>query len=153
MTVADRIKEQRLKLELSQSELAKRAGYSDKTAISKLEHAGNSITLKQIERISTALNVNPYFLMGWTDSPDPVNIFTIAEEYNANNQQPPEPEEVKKFEVTETEYQMIQKYKTMSSELKKVVDNIIDNAFKEKQEKEQIEIRKTQELLGFGGFL
>ena len=37
MTVADRIREKRLEMELSQDELAKRLGYRDKTSISKIE--------------------------------------------------------------------------------------------------------------------
>lgn len=68
MTVGERIKQKRLDLNLSQDELAKRAGYSDKTAISKLEHAGNNITLKQIKRIAVALKADAYELMGWTYS-------------------------------------------------------------------------------------
>lgn len=74
MTVADRIKNKRIELNLSQEELAKKAGYNDKTAISKLEHAGNNITLKQVKRIAPALEVTPEYLMGWesikTDLPD-----------------------------------------------------------------------------------
>lgn len=65
MTVADRIKQKRIELNLSQEELAKRGGYADKSAISKLEHAGNEITLKQIKRIAPILGVTPENLMGW----------------------------------------------------------------------------------------
>lgn len=65
MTVGERIKEKRIELGWSQQELAKRAGYSDKTAISKIEHAGNDITLKQIKRIAKSMNVDPSEFMGW----------------------------------------------------------------------------------------
>ena len=67
MTVGERIKEKRIELGWSQQELAKRAGYSDKTAISKIEHAGNDITLKQIKRIAKSMNVDPAELMGWDE--------------------------------------------------------------------------------------
>lgn len=67
MTVGERIKEKRIELGWSQQDLAKRAGYSDKTAISKIEHAGNDITLKQIKRIASAMNVDPTEFMGWKD--------------------------------------------------------------------------------------
>lgn len=65
MTVGERIKQRRIELQLSQEALAKLAGYNDKTAISKLEHAGNEITLKQIKRIASALKVSNGYLLGW----------------------------------------------------------------------------------------
>lgn len=68
MTVADRIREMRLSLGLSQSELAVRAGYSDKTAISKFENAGNDITMKQVRRIAKALGTTDKYLMGWEEN-------------------------------------------------------------------------------------
>lgn len=66
-TIADRIKLSRLNQGLSQSELAKKAGYNDKTAISKFEHAGDDISIKQIKRVAKALNVSAAFLMGWEE--------------------------------------------------------------------------------------
>ena len=69
MTVADRIKNKRIELGFTQSELATRAGYSDKTAISKIENAGNDVTMKQVRRIAAALGTTDVFLMGW-DEPD-----------------------------------------------------------------------------------
>ena len=65
MTIGDRIRTIRTEKELSQTDLAKLAGYYDKTVISKFEHAGNDISMKQVRRIAKALNVSPSFLMGW----------------------------------------------------------------------------------------
>ena len=65
MTVADRIKQRRQELQLSQSELAERAGYSDKTRISKIENSGNEVSMKQVKKIAKALNVSSAYLMGW----------------------------------------------------------------------------------------
>lgn len=65
MTVADRIKEKRMELNMSQTELAKKAGYSDKTSISKIESSGDEISLKKVNRIADALNVSTAYLMGW----------------------------------------------------------------------------------------
>lgn len=70
MTVADRIKIRRNELNLSQAELAKKANYSDKTAISKLENAGNDITMKQLRRIAIALDTTVEYLMGWDNETD-----------------------------------------------------------------------------------
>lgn len=85
MTVGERIKEKRIELGWSQQELAKKAGYSDKTAISKIEHAGNEVTLKQIKRIAKSMNVDPTEFMGWSevthntliDTPDVPFIFEV----------------------------------------------------------------------------
>lgn len=68
MTVGDRIKYLRKELELSQEELAKKAGYADKTAISKLEHSGNDISMKQLKRVAYALSTSVENLMGWSIS-------------------------------------------------------------------------------------
>lgn len=91
MTVADRIKEMRLELGLSQSELAVRAGYSDKTAVSKIENAGNDITMKQVRRIANALGTTDVYLMGWQDFSEeaqrqikPITDFTQTHEIDYN---------------------------------------------------------------------
>ena len=81
MTVADRIRERRRSLELSQEDLAKRAGYTDKTSISKFENSGNDISMKQVNRLAAALNCSSVYLMGWTSEPksteaDPIIVET-----------------------------------------------------------------------------
>lgn len=79
MTIGERIRIKRNELELSQTELAERAGYSDKTAISKLEHAGDDISMKQIKRVAKALGTTSSVLLGWKDGDAP----TIEEEERA----------------------------------------------------------------------
>lgn len=82
MTVSDRIKEKRLDLQMSQSELARLAGYSDKTAISKIENSGNNITMKQLRRVAKALHVSAAYLMGWEKDQDmPTAHKEMLEEY------------------------------------------------------------------------
>lgn len=44
MTVGERIKKLRIEKGLSQEELAKRAGYADKTAICKIERSGDDVS-------------------------------------------------------------------------------------------------------------
>lgn len=75
MTIADRIKLKRLEKDMSQTELAIRAGYNNKTAISKLEHAGDDISMKQVKRVAMALNVTPAFLMGWENAPVKIEAY------------------------------------------------------------------------------
>ena len=71
MTVADRIRQLRERLGMTQDELAERLGYNGKSSISKIETSGNDITLKKISRIAPALHTSEAYLMGWTDDPDP----------------------------------------------------------------------------------
>lgn len=78
MTIADRIKIKRVDLDMSQTELALKAGYNNKAAISKLEHAGDDISMKQIKRVAKALGVSPAFLMGWEDDITYVKVETTA---------------------------------------------------------------------------
>lgn len=77
MNIGDRIRIIRTEKELSQTDLAKIAGYYDKTVISKFEHAGNDISMKQVRRIAKALDVSPAYLMGWETTAtghDPVEV-------------------------------------------------------------------------------
>lgn len=65
MTVADRVKERREKLGISQEELAHRMGLKSRSSITRIEKSGDDITLKDVERLSKALNCSPLYLMGW----------------------------------------------------------------------------------------
>ena len=68
MTIADRIKLRREELGMSQEELAKKIGVKDKSSITKIEKSGDKISLKNIEKLSVALNCSIQFLMGWDES-------------------------------------------------------------------------------------
>lgn len=75
-----RIKQLREELELSQADLAKALGYSDRSTIAKIEKGVNDITQSKIAAFADALNTTPAYLMGWTADPydyemDPDNRF------------------------------------------------------------------------------
>lgn len=67
MTVADRIRALREERQLSQSELARRMGYANRSMISKIETSGDNITLKIVSRAAEALGTTEAYLMGWYD--------------------------------------------------------------------------------------
>lgn len=69
---AQRIKARREALKMTQDELATRLGYSDKTAISKVERGVNGLSSKRIRQFATALNTSVAFLTGETDDPEDV---------------------------------------------------------------------------------
>lgn len=128
MTVADRIKYRRESLGMSQEELAKRIGLKDKSSITKIEKAGDKISLKNIEKISEALSVSVQFLMGW-DKEEKTNENDILEKAAAdirnavNNSMSEEDKQLQVF----TGY-----YKKLNPEQKTIVDNLLE-AFLKKQ--------------------
>ena len=65
MTVADRVRESREKMGLSQEELAHRMGLKSRSSITRIEKSGDFISLKDVERLSQILNVSVLYLMGW----------------------------------------------------------------------------------------
>ena len=65
MTVADRIIERRKELGLTQEDLAKKLGLSGRSSISKIEKAGDDITLKNIKKIAPSLECSVPYLMGY----------------------------------------------------------------------------------------
>ena len=74
MTVADRIKNKRLELNMTQKELSDKIGTKDRSSVSKIETKGDDISMKDIVRIAGALNVTPQYLLGWEDD----NISTVV---------------------------------------------------------------------------
>ena len=99
MTIADRIRLKRIEKELSQADLAKLAQFSDKTAISKIEHAGDNVSMKNVRRIAEALNISPAYLMGWEESDSHIIVaysedqdekFRMESLYSAYLNAPPE---------------------------------------------------------------
>lgn len=68
MELGQNIKNRRIELGLSQSELAFKVGYKDKGSISRIESGAIDLTQSQIERFSKALECTPAFLMGWEDN-------------------------------------------------------------------------------------
>lgn len=61
------IKKRREELGMTQSQLAERAGYADKTMISKIEKGLINLSQKKIQKIADALRTTPASLMGWDE--------------------------------------------------------------------------------------
>lgn len=67
MTTYDNIKNRRIELNLSQDELAKKLGYSDRSAISKIEAGNYDLSITKIKAIAKALNIPVYDLVEWEE--------------------------------------------------------------------------------------
>lgn len=65
MELYKRIRSRREELGMSQSELARRLGYKDRSTIAKIEAGINDITQTKIEAFAKALNTTASELMGW----------------------------------------------------------------------------------------
>lgn len=61
------IKNRRLELKMTQTELAQKVGYADKGMISRVENGKVNLSQSQIIKFADALEVEPSSLMGWND--------------------------------------------------------------------------------------
>jgi transcriptional regulator with XRE-family HTH domain len=69
MTIGSRIKQRRLALGLTQSELAQRLGLKSKVSISTVENDKEDLTTDRIRKFAEALDTTPAYLMGWEETP------------------------------------------------------------------------------------
>jgi len=72
------IKKRREELEMTQGQLAEKAGYADKSMIAKIEKGQVDLAQSKIEVIAHALLTTPRALMGWDDIPSYPNIHPVA---------------------------------------------------------------------------
>ncbi len=66
MTLADKVKQRREELQMTQDELATKMGYSSRTSINKIEK-GRPCSQKIIAKLAEALDLSIPYLMGWED--------------------------------------------------------------------------------------
>ena len=78
MTTGQRIKQLRKSLNMSQDELAKRTGYTDRSSIAKIEADRCELTEKKIKLFSEVLRTNPAALMGMTENAPMISEQNIA---------------------------------------------------------------------------
>ena len=65
MTIGERVKQRRLELGLTQTELAERLGLKSKVSISTVENDKEDLTTDRIRKFADALERSPGYLMGW----------------------------------------------------------------------------------------
>lgn len=78
MGVGKRIKQRRLELGLTQTELAKRLGLKSKVSISTVENEKEDISLDRLIKFADALDVTPGHLMGWDDESEDENHLVLS---------------------------------------------------------------------------
>lgn len=85
MTVGDRIRKQREKLGISQTELAKKVKSSKQTIYKYETNVITNIPSDKIEEIADVLNVSPAYLMGWEDNLTKSNADLVVDMLTDNN--------------------------------------------------------------------
>lgn len=87
MNTYERIRETRKLREMTQTDLAIKCGYADKSMISRIENGKVDIFLSNLERIAKALNVDPAYLMGWTEDARLEDLAEVCRELNEEGQE------------------------------------------------------------------
>lgn len=72
------IKRLRLEKEWSQTDLAKKIGYSDKSMIAKIENGKVDLTQSKVVDFANVFGVTPSALMGWDTEDESVNEIAAA---------------------------------------------------------------------------
>lgn len=67
MTIGERIKQRRIELGLTQTELAHKMGITSKTTICKAETTDFNPTTDRVREFAKALDCTPSYLMGWEE--------------------------------------------------------------------------------------
>ena len=110
MTIGERIRQRRLELELTQDELAKRMGYTTRTAISNVEKGKEDLTTTRVRKFAEALNVSPSYLMGWEEERHDTTLFIP-------------------FNTTDDERILLEQYRCLPDEDREQVSNTIKRLF------------------------
>ena len=74
MTLYERIRQLRIDAGMSQDDLAKAIGYSDRSMITKIESGKVDISQKKILSFARVLNTTPGYLMGLEDNQENENL-------------------------------------------------------------------------------
>lgn len=77
-TINQRIKRLRLEKNMSQEELALKVGYSDKSAICRIENGQNDVTQSKVLSLSKALGVSIAYLMDGKDTTLEDEFYTMS---------------------------------------------------------------------------
>ncbi len=129
METYENIKALRIKCGMSQEELAKKAGYTDRSSIAKIEAGKVDLSESKIALLAKALNVSPAFLMGMDDGTDIFSVVDFdtatellskySEAKEAVLKQPP-------FGLTAEDVQVAYDYHDLGQDAKRIVKSIIE---------------------------
>ena len=116
----ERIKDRRLKLEMSYQDLSDATGIS-KSTLQRYETGYiKKVPINQIEILAKALHTTPSYLMGWEDVPEPSPSLSL----------------------TQQEETHIKKYRQLDADGKEEIDDIIDVKLAKLQRKAEEDVER-----------
>ncbi len=84
MTTGERIKQRRKELGMTQAELAKKTGYTDKSTIAVIESGKNNLRQSKIQAFADALDCDPLWLIGLDEQePEEIHPYYIDDDARA----------------------------------------------------------------------
>ena len=122
MELYQNIKNRRIELNLSQSELASKVGYRDKGSISRIENGTLELTQSQIVKFAEALECTPAYLMGWETKTEKEEMIESIEKIKKLV------ENSEFLDLTQDEINLIETYRLLDSRGKQ---HILDKAMEE----------------------
>ena len=82
MNAYDRIKERRIKLGMSQEELAQKAGYNGRSMISRIEKGDVDLQSSKLVQIAQALRCSPGYILFGDESQEIIEKIRDLDEYD-----------------------------------------------------------------------
>ena len=82
--MGQKIKNRRIELKITQEELSKLTGYSDRSSITKIEKGKVDLTLSKLKEFAKVLKVSPEYLMGYKENEKNSNSYLMGWENDAN---------------------------------------------------------------------
>jgi transcriptional regulator with XRE-family HTH domain len=125
--VGEKIRQARIKANLTQDDLAKMVGYTSRSSINKIEKGLVDLPRSKLIKISNALGVTPSYLMGWEEEKPPVN------------------------ELSEDERLLLELYRKVSPETQKVLLTMVDTFDSQSDETRQMLLAMIRAALGASG--
>lgn len=83
MNTGERIKRRREELGMTQTELAKKIGYSSYSTIAKIESGDNNLKQSKIKAFADALETTPAYIMGWDNEEPPQPAYYLDDDARA----------------------------------------------------------------------
>lgn len=129
MTIGERIRNRRIELNMTQDELAKKAGYKSRSSINKIE-LSRDLPLRKISKVAAALDITPTELCGWeeTDSETPAETTdNIKMEYKLHNDIVVE---IEKLNLKEEQLKRLMRFLVLYSQLppdkQKAIESLLE---------------------------
>ena len=79
--MGSRIKKLRIANDMTQTDLAEKMGYKEKSSIAHIEHGEVDLPQSKVEAFARVLGVSPAYLMGWDSNDDFEQALDLYQKY------------------------------------------------------------------------